>query len=104
MTLQMGRYAFVLVSMYRYSWLITYEIFRIFFIEGLVGGMYRIQTFLDFYIFFKYLQDPKYYRDMFLGDHAHGFAQSGNVCLETVYLRLLVTGHVSREYVESLLL
>ena len=46
-------YAFVLASMYRYSWLITFEIFRIFFgIEGWVGGVHRIQTFLDFYICF----------------------------------------------------
>ena len=46
-------YAFVLASVYRYSWLITFvEIFRIFFgIEGWVGGVYRIQTFLDFFIF-----------------------------------------------------
>ena len=47
-------YAFVLASMYRYAWLITFEIFRNFFfwIEGWVGVVYRIQTFLDFYIFF----------------------------------------------------
>ena len=47
-------YAFVLASMYRYAWLIIFEIFRIFFfwIEGWVGGVYRIQTFFGFlYIF-----------------------------------------------------
>ena len=46
-------YAFVLASMYRYSWLITFEIFRNFVgIEGWVGGVYRIQTFFGFNIFF----------------------------------------------------
>ena len=46
-------YAFVLASMYRYSWLITFEIFRNFFlIEGSPGGWG--QTFLDFYIFFLF--------------------------------------------------
>ena len=46
-------YAFVIASMYRYSWLITFKIFRNFFwIEGWVGGVYSIQTFLDFIIFF----------------------------------------------------
>ena len=40
----------VLASMYRYSWLITFEIFRIFFfgIEGCIVS----KLFLDFYIFF----------------------------------------------------
>ena len=52
-------YAFVLASMYRYSWLITFEIFRnIFFgIEGWVGGVYHIQTFFGF-LYFLYLQGP----------------------------------------------
>ena len=58
-TLYMSCYAFVLAPMYRYSWLITFEIFHNFFfgIEGWVDGVYRIQTFLDFYIFL-YLQGP----------------------------------------------
>ena len=49
--------AFVLSSKYRYSWLITFEIFQNFFfgIEGWVGGVYRIQTFFGFlYIFYIY--------------------------------------------------
>ena len=46
--------------MYRYSWLITFEIFQIFFfwIEGWVGGVNCIQTlfgFLDFFIFTRSL-------------------------------------------------
>ena len=50
--------AFVLVSMYRYSWLITFEIFRNFFgIEGWVGGVYRIQTFFGFLYFFINIQN-----------------------------------------------
>ena len=49
MTLLMRCYAFVLASMYRYSWLITFEIFQnFFFIEGWVGGVCRIQTFFGF--------------------------------------------------------
>ena len=53
----MGCYDFVLASMYRYSWLVTFDIFRNFFfwIEGWVGGVYRIQTFFGFlYIFYIY--------------------------------------------------
>ena len=48
-------YAFVLASMYRYSWLITFEIFQNFFfwIEGWVGGVCRIQTFFGFLYIFK---------------------------------------------------
>ena len=44
-----------IASMYMYSWLITLEIFLNFFFGqrgGWVGGVYRIQSFLDFYIFF----------------------------------------------------
>ena len=50
----MRSYAFVLASMYRYSGLITFEIFQIFFflIEGWVGGVYRIQSFFGFLYFF----------------------------------------------------
>ena len=53
-------YSFVLASMYRYSWLITFEIFQNFFlgIEGCVGGVYRIQTFFLISIFYLYLQGP----------------------------------------------
>ena len=42
------------VRICRYSWLITFEIFRNYFFldRGWVGGVYHIQTFLDFYIFF----------------------------------------------------
>ena len=48
-----------IVNMYRYSWLITFQIFPIFFfwIEGWVGGVNFIQFFLDFCIFL-YLQGP----------------------------------------------
>ena len=53
-------YAFVLASMYRYSWLITFEILRNFvFVDRWVGGVYRIQTFLDFYIFLYIYKAPK---------------------------------------------
>ena len=51
-------YAFVLASMYRYSWLITFEIFLIFFgWRGGVGGVYRINLFWIF-IFVLYLYGP----------------------------------------------
>ena len=51
---------FFLLLMYRYSWLITFEIFRNFFfwIEGWVGRMYLMQTFLDYYIFFNIYKAP----------------------------------------------
>ena len=54
-------YAFVLASMYRYSWLITFEIFHNFFfwIEGWVGGVYRIQTFFGFLYFLYIYKAPK---------------------------------------------
>ena len=43
-----------IVNMYRYSWLITFQIFQIifFWIEGWVGGVNCIQTFFGFLDFF----------------------------------------------------
>ena len=54
----MGRYAFVLVSMYRYSRLFIFSglFFRI---EGWVGELYRIQTFLNFCYFVYIYKVPK---------------------------------------------
>ena len=52
-------YAFVLAPMYRYSWLITFEIFQnFFFLDRGVGGVYRIQFLFFIFIFFLYLQGP----------------------------------------------
>ena len=47
--------------MYRYSWLITFEIFQIFFfwIEEWVGGVNCIQTFFGFLDFFYIYKVPK---------------------------------------------
>ena len=46
----------------------------------------------------------KYYRDVTLRQLVHGVEQLGKVRNDTVYLRGFVRGHVSCEYVESLLL
>ena len=57
----LGPYAFVLASMYRYSWLMTFEIFRNFlFLDRGVGGWgVSYPIFLGiFNIFFIYLQGP----------------------------------------------
>ena len=53
----MRSYAFVIASMYRYSWLMTFEIFQnfLFFIEGWVGC---IVSNVFFFFFLKYLQGP----------------------------------------------
>ena len=53
-------YAFVLASMYRYSWLITFEIFQnFFFLDRGVGGWgVSYPNFFWIFIFFKYLQGP----------------------------------------------
>ena len=49
----MRYHAFVLASMYKYSWLITFEIFlNFFFGDRGVGGVYCIQTFFGFLYFF----------------------------------------------------
>ena len=51
---------YVLCTMYRYSWLITFEIFRNFFFldRGVVGGVYRIQTSFGFLCFFYIYKAP----------------------------------------------
>ena len=55
----MGRYAFVLVSMYRYSLLITFELFRNFFGDRGVGGWgVSYQKSWDCYIFFYIYKAP----------------------------------------------
>ena len=52
-----------IVNMYRYSWLITFEIFHIFFfwIEGWVGGVNCIQTFFGFLDFFIFTRSLRFY-------------------------------------------
>ena len=52
--------AFVLASMYRYSWLHTFEIFRIFFFwdRGVGGWGVSYPIFFWIFIFFIYLQGP----------------------------------------------
>ena len=52
----MRYHAFVLASMYKYSWLITFEIFLTFFFLD-VGG-YCIQTFFGFLYFFYIYKTP----------------------------------------------
>ena len=49
----MRSYAFVLASMSRYSWLITFEIFHNFFCFG-----YRIQSLFGFFFFFIFTRPP----------------------------------------------
>ena len=50
-------YAFVLASMYRYSWLITFKIFRNIFLDRRVGGWgVSYPNFFGF--FFEYLLRP----------------------------------------------
>ena len=84
----MRPYAFVLVSMYRYSWLITLEIFPEFFwIEGWVGGVYRIQTIFGFLNTFFY-KAPK------LGFHKYGCVMPmrlrlADACVKRLAFRLI---------------
>ena len=48
-----------LASLYRDSWLITFEIFQNYFwTEGWVGGVYRIQTFFGFLYFLNIYKAP----------------------------------------------
>ena len=53
-------YAFVLAYMYRYAWLIIFEIFRIFFFldRGVGGWGVSYPNFFWIFIFFLYLQGP----------------------------------------------
>ena len=58
----MRSYAFVLASMYMYSWLITFEIFQIFFLDRGVGGwgVSYPKFFFDFYISFIFTRPLSY--------------------------------------------
>ena len=53
-------YAFVRASIYRYAWLIIFEIFRIFFFldRGVGGWGVSYPNFFWIFIFFLYLQGP----------------------------------------------
>ena len=53
-------YAFVLASMYRYSWLITFGIFQNFFFfdRGVGGWGVSYPNFFWIFIYFLYLQGP----------------------------------------------
>ena len=53
-------YDFVLASMYRYSWLITFEIFRNFFLDRGVGGWgVSYPNFFGFLYFVNIYKAPK---------------------------------------------